>query len=205
MQNIRPSLAIYIDYSIRIPNFSKSFEQLKEYLFKDNFQDFDIEGDLSIVDFWKNEVKNPEIEAFYLAQKKPINDYDYRLKNPEELFYNSQHYLHFLDEFSFNLFVEPDTFCKKDIDFINLAQKHLFDIYLIDEFNMVRKKGNTCFFLSKARINFKALEFIHEGQELDTSRFLGVWNPKKNKDQENGNDLNLFQDWLIELEKKTKK
>lgn len=197
----RKKVAIFIDYSIRNPGFIKSFNLLKEYMFSDTFEEFEREGDLEIIDFWREEIKKPEIEDFYFKQKINFKESDLRKIDWKIFFYNETHYKKFLEDYSFNLYVEPNEICKKDIEIINIAQNLLVDIILIDEFEINRKKTNTLFFLSKIRINFKSLEFKHVSENFDETEYLAVWNPKKNFDQENANDLMQFQDWFYELEK----
>lgn len=198
----RKKIAIYVDYCLRIPSFEKTYNLFKKKLFDDNKFSFEIEDSENIRDFWGNAMKNPEIESFYLNQ----NDFTDDLNNMEweKYFYNDEHYKRFIEEYSFHLFIDCEVPSKGDCELLNIAQKYLFDVHLFDEVINPRKITNTFFFLSKIRVKPKAVFFISPNEKINESDYLGIWNPKNNKEQSNGSDKKLFEEWLKDLEKQIK-
>lgn len=210
----RKRIAVYIDFSLRTPNFIATYNLFKESLFKTNVDffteetnDIDKQEDNIGIDvarfYWKAEMEKPECEEFYLRTVMKGEDYDLRSVDLSKFFYNAEHYKKFLEEYSFNLYAEAETTCKKDIEFLNIAQSHLFDVILIDEYIVTRKKLNTFFFLSKARITPQAVIFLGPGQNINEETYFGVWNPKKYSEQENKEGYGNFEMWLKELESKS--
>lgn len=208
----RKKIAVYIDYAIRVPNFIETYNKFKESLFvvdvdhetediKDTEETEETIGlDLSRF-FWKAELEKPEVERFYLHSViKETNNYN--LKNWEPYFFNKEHYNKFLEEYSFNLFVDCEVACKRDIDFLNIAQSHLFDVVLIDEYIVSKKKLNTFFFLSKSRVLPLMVVFLGPGKKIAEENYFGVWNPKVNSEQINEEGEGGFEMWLKELEDK---
>ena len=194
----RKKIAIFIDYTIRVPFFNTIFSSFKQYMFENLQDEIDQEGDFLLRDFWKEEIKKKEVENFYMPLNP--NEDDYENKNFRKYFYNEEHFLKFIEDYSFALFAEGTVPNSKDIDMINIAQKHLFDVVLIDEYLSTRKKLNTFFYLSKIRVTPQSIVFLKEDEPLDETEFLAVWNPKKNKEQVNGSNLGEFENWLKELE-----
>ena len=191
---MRKKIAIYLDYSFRIPNFIKTFDDFKAYLFADNLDGFEIEQ----LNFWKKELQNEEIEKFY-STKTIKETEDIKIKDWEKYFYNQDHYLRFLEEYSYNLFVDCDVPCKRDIEYFNTAQKYLFDIAIIDEYVSSRKKLNTFFYLSKIKLLPQQVIFLKQGEELEGD-FYKIWNPLKNSEQYNQEGEGEFEIWLKEIE-----
>lgn len=198
----RKKIAVYIDYCLRIPSFSTAFTQLKEFMFKSKEVDFELEGEGIFRSFWETEVAKPEVEQFYL-KSIPSED-DMKQKDWKQFFYNEEHLLKFLEDFSYNLFVDAEVPAKRDIELLNITQKYLFDVVLVDEYISTRKKNNTFFYLSKTRLTPYSVIFLKEGEALVEDEYIGIWNPKSNSDQENGEGLSEFEMWLKELESKHK-
>lgn len=194
----RKKIAIFIDYTIRVPFFNTIFSGFKQYMFENLQDEIDQEGDFLLRDFWKEEIKKKEVEAFYMPLNP--NEDDYENKDFRKYFYNEEHFFKFIEDYSFALFSDGTVPNNKDVDMINIAQKHLFDVVLIDEYLSTRKKLNTFFYLSKIRVTPQSIVFLKEDELLDETEFLAVWNPKKNKDQVNGPNLGEFENWLKELE-----
>lgn len=197
----RKKIAIYIDYSLRTPSFNKSYT-----LFHNSLFDKKEDDDIPLNNFWKSEVENnQDIYDFYFKQKlDEKDDYSYRNTNLADYFYNEEHYKKFLEEYTFNLYADCDSPSNRDIQFLNIAQSYLFDVILIDEYIFPRKKLNTFYFLSKHRIMPQAVLFLGPGQEITESSYYGIWNPRKDLNQMNGNDFGEFEMWLKELESKDK-
>ena len=191
---MRKKIAIYLDYSFRIPNFIKTFDDFKAYLFADNLDGFEIEQ----LNFWKKELQNEEIEKFY-STKTIKETEDIKIKDWEKYFYNQDHYLRFLEEYSYNLFVDCDVPCKRDIEYFNTAQKYLFDIAIIDEYVSSRKKLNTFFYLSKIKLLPQQVIFLKQGEELEGD-FYKIWNPLKNSEQYNQEGEGEIEIGLKEIE-----
>lgn len=203
----RKKVAIYIDYTIRVPRFKHCFDVFKAELFSDKSFDVTVEDELQKDDvrmYWPEQMKNPAVEQFYMKVKVPEDDYTHRLDGFAKYFYNEEHYRKFIDDYSYNLYLDCIVPNKQDIDIINIAQEHLFDVVLIDEYKSKRKKGNTFFFLSKNPIYPQTVTFLGPGQVLDETNYFGVWNPAKNEEQKNAQGLTMFKDWFMELEKKSK-
>ena len=200
----KKQIAVYVDYSIRIPNFQKSYENFKENLFKDNsiitYNDEITDSDFRF--FWQFELKNPSIENFYIQTNASKIKDEELLGDYQKYFFNDSHLKKFLEEYSYNLFSDCDVPSKKDINLINICQKDLFDVVLIDRFSSIRKISNTLFFLSKVTIYPRNIIFLGPKDELDHSKYYGVWNPLENKEHRNSEKSNLFLNWLQELEKK---
>lgn len=201
--NKRKQVAVYIDYALRTPNFETTFASLKQYMFEGLREEIEVESEEGIMrDFWRDEVKNPDIEQFYIKQ---IPTDKVQFKDWKNHFYNNQHYEKFIEDYSFNLFVDAEVPCNKDVTLINIAQKELFDVVLVDEYMSTRKKSNTFFFLSKTRLTPYSVLFLKVGETLNPDDYLGIWNPQTNPDQINGENEGAFQNWLMELESILKK
>lgn len=204
--SMRQKIAIYIDYSLRTPSFNRAFSALKEYLFSDNDNSFEIEDAETgpIRDFWQQEILKEDVAEFYGKATAEISDYELREKDLRKFFYNEDHYKKFIEDYSFNLFADCEAPCKRDIEYLNIAQTYLFDVVLVDEYLSTRKKQNTFFYLSKSRITPYSIIFLKEGEQLNADDYFGVWNPKKEFEHENGDGLGAFENWLKELETKLK-
>lgn len=197
----RQKIAVYIDYSLRIPNFENTFSALKQYMFEGLGEEMEMEGDTLLRDYWKEEVKNKDIESFYI-KANPKNDI--KFNEWEKCFFKKEHFLKFIEDYSFNLFVDAEVPSARDVDLLNIAQKHLFDVVLVDEYMSTRKKSNTFFFLSKTRLTPYSILFLKIGETLNPDEYLGIWNPQTNSDQINGENEGAFEIWLKELESKLK-
>lgn len=198
MNEKRKKIGVYIDYCLRIPSFNNAYLQLKEFMFKSKDENFELEGEAIFRSFWETEIVKPEVEAFYL--KNIPSDDDMKEKEWRKYFFNEEHFFKFLEDFSYNLYVDAEVPFKKDIELLNITQKYLFDVVLIDEYLTTRKKNNTFFYLSKTRLTPYSVIFLKDGEKLDEEEYIGIWNPKSNKDQENGEGMSEFELWLKELE-----
>lgn len=202
----RKQIAIYLDYSVRIPNFKATYELFKQNLYKDNtdltYEDKDELGDQDVRFFWSFEMKNPDVENFYVSKSaSKIDDYKL-LGNFQPYFYNEIHLQKFLEEYSYNLYSDCEITSLNDLDYINTCQAQLFDVVLIDKFSTVRKISNTCFFVAKSRLYPRNIVFLGPNQEMNHSNFIGVWNPVTNKEQFNAEKSEVFLNWLKDLEAK---
>lgn len=199
----RKKIAIYIDYALRTPNFNASYEAFRTELFSDKSFDlvFDTEEkeNLTGPQYWQLQMADKEIEKFYMNAKLLDNDYDYCSGGFASYFYNIDHFVKFLDEYSYNLYTDCEVPNKQDIDIINIAQTELFDVVLIDTYVSRRKKSHTFYYLTRNSVYPKSIVFLNDTDVLD-GEYIGVWNPKFNKDQRNGKGNKSFLDWLKLLE-----
>lgn len=202
----RKKIAIFIDYSLRIPSFKESYEIFKSSLFKDNLETT-FEDELTLNDprfYWQRQVANPEILKFYMSKNFEKIDNTKVLGKFQEYFFNIEHYSKFLEEYSFNLYADCQVPSMSDINYINVSQSQLFDVILVDRYENSRKINNTFFFLSKLRIYPQTVTFLSPSQELKTENYLGIWDPMTNTDQINMENSTSFLEWLKELEKQVK-
>jgi hypothetical protein len=199
----RNKVAIFIDYAIRNPGFIKTYAGLKQYMFEVDTEEYEVEGHVLLRDFWKEEIKTPEIAEFYSKSIPPENESE--IKDWSKFFYNEIHLKKFLQDYSFNLYVQDAEVPNgRDLEVITLVNNHLFDVVLVDEVWNDRKKANTLFYLSKLRVSFQSLVFLKDGETLDESEYIGVWNPKANSEQINGPEYMEFEGWCKDLETKYK-
>lgn len=200
----RLRLAVYIDYALRTPSFFETYNNLKSYLFSEKaaMLEEELEGDMMLRNFWAEEIKNSDIENFYIKTIPPEDNI--KNKDWKKYFFNETHYLKFLEDYSYNLYVTAEVPNKKDIELINIVQRYLFDVVLVDEYLDSRKKSNTFFYLSKNRFTPREVLFLKEGEQIEATEYLAVWNPKADSTQENGIGLSDFEMWLKELESQNK-
>lgn len=201
----RKKIAVFIDYSLRVPNFKTTYDLFKQELFTDAGQELRLEegaeqNDLAF--YWSNQIKLPDVEKFYLSKTAPEDDMNMCGIDMSKYFFNEEHYTRFMDEFSFNLYVDCKNPLKKDIDLINIAQQKLFDVTLVDTIRSRRKIINTFFFLSKSTIFPQSVLFLSPGQNLNPDNYIGIWNPSSDDKQRNIGDNML--EWLMALEKQIK-
>lgn len=203
----RKKVAIYLDYSIRIPNFIKTYETFKAGLFSDAHIDLgEYEDDIndksdSVRLYWTKQMKDPKAEEFYLQARPPKTDYEIRLNGMASYFYNDEHYRHFVDEYSFNLYTDCLIPNAQDVDILNIAQSQLFDITIVDRIYSKRKINNTFWFLSKSRLNPQCVIFLFNGQEINKDNYIAIWDPENNKEQKNEHGNTDFLEWFKKLEK----
>ena len=165
---VRKKVAIYIDYVLRMPNFIESYKLFRNVLFVDENNELNVEDEIQESDprfYWKEQMKNIKIEQFYIEVRLPKDESLFIDEEFKKYFYNEEHYLKFLDEYSVNLYVDAKVINNKDIDVINIAQELLFDIVLIDQYKNKRKKSNTLFYLSKIRVYPQQIIFLGENFE----------------------------------------
>lgn len=201
----RKKVAVFIDYSIRIPNFKKTFEDFKSDVFSDKGFGIDTQDKFKKDDvrfYWQRQTMKPEVEEFYVKVKLPENDYDLRGKDLSKFFFNEEHYLKFMDEYSFNLYGDCEVPNLGDIDVLNIAQRDLLEVVVVDRYQSRRKISNTFFFLSKNRIYPQAVMFLGQGQELNTENYFAIWDPSLNDSQINAQKDKKFLNWFMDLEKK---
>lgn len=202
----RRKIAIFIDYSLRIPNFTTAYEAFKADLFSDKSFGVTSEDEITKNDvrfYWSEQMKDPKAESFYVAKKVPESNMDLR-GNFGDFFYNDEHLYKFIDEYSYNIYVDTQMPNPQDVEVINIAQELLFEVVLIDEYYSKRKKSNTLFYLSKIRAYPQSLIFLGNGQKINEENYFGIWNPRTNKEQINKIGDKTFIEWLKSLEAKQK-
>lgn len=204
----RRKVAIYIDYSIRIPNFIDAYNAFKEELFSDKNVDVQVDEETDnghMNAYWVKQMSNPEIEHFYMKSKPPKDNMNLcGVGSFDEYFFNKEHEDKFFDEYSYNLYVDAVTPNLQDIDVLNVAQELLFEIVIVDEYRSKRKKSNTLFFLSKVRVYPQSVIFLGSGQKLNEENYFAIWNPARDTNQWNKPKSNNFIDWFKVLEQKQK-
>lgn len=165
--------------------------------------------------FW-NELNetDPAAVQFYKTTKTPTanvgGDFDLSYL---KYFYNREHCLKFLQEYSYNLFGAGQVTNKMDVDIINTAQSKICDIVLFDRTPYARKVPNTFAFLSRSGLYVRSVVFVTSEKEIEELKkdAVGIWDPKvdvkqcidfpKTANQPTQNLLEFFMD----VEKKIKK
>ena len=199
----RKKIAVFVDYSIRIPSFKAAYDNFKQEMFANKLEDIperDVDND-PMANYWAKEVVKPEVQDFYGTKYAPENDMDMKAVDMRHYFFNDEHYERFVDEYSYNMYVDSDIPTKDDIALLNLAQQKLFDVTIVDEVRSRRKISNTLFFLSKNAIYPQSIIFLMPGQNINLDNYIGVWNPRVNPDQVNSHGNKTMLNWLMELEK----
>lgn len=203
---MRKKVAVFIDYTLRTPNFCAAYKSFKSELFSNKASEVSFDDKIRKEDvrlYWLTEMKNPEIEDFYIKVKEPKEDYAVRGKY-QEYFFNEEHLNRFLEEYSYNLYVDCNVPDRNDLTILNTAQSQLFDVVLVDEITTKRKVSNTLFFLSKNVVYPQSILFLDKGQEINKENYIGVWNPKKDLTQINEPKNKAFLNWFMDLEKELK-
>ena len=183
MTKSRQQVGFIIDFCIRIPDFIECYSTLKKDIIMGGEVQVNTENrrDKTNRDFWVNlHTTDPAALAFYektMAPKVNVGadvDYTYR-----KYFYNNEHRLKFLDEFSYNLFGQGSVTNKADINLINTCQSKLCDVVLIDRTTHTRKIPNTLAFLSRTGIFVKEIMFINKVEEIEEMKkeMLGIYDP----------------------------
>jgi len=183
MTNKREKVGIILDLTLRIPNFIECYSILKKEVITGGEVQTSAENrrDKTNRDFWVNlHTTDPAALSFYETSVAPrVNigegvDYTYR-----KYFYNNEHRLKFLEEYSYNLFGQGSVTNKADINLINTCQSKLCDVVLIDRTTHTRKIPNTLAFLSRAGIFVKEIMFINKIEEIEEMKkeMIGVYDP----------------------------
>lgn len=220
MAEERKKIAIVIDYSIRIPNFRDCFAKCKAEIFSGE----SISADHNLTqrskdqtgrDFWINlHKKGNEEYSFYETIPVPPENFgegfDYTLK---KYFYNDEHRLKFLDDWSYNLFGQGSVTNNSDINLINICQSKVCDVILIDRVTHSRKIPNTLSFLSKSSLFIKGIQFINKIEEIEelekNPSFIGIYDPVKDNSlvlipgrTKIGEPSSVLLDWFMKIENK---
>lgn len=212
----RARIGIIVDYSIRIPEFKETFLKIKEQVLVGMAAGQHLEqGDvLSENSFWAKAVKeDSKVADFYATMAIPATnispDFDLTLK---KYFYNNEHRLQFISEWSYNLYGQGAVINKADITVINTAQTKLCDIVLIDRCTNARKIPNTCAFISRSGLFIKEIIFTNTEEELEEIKkeLVACWDPFTNKDQvimpgaKFGQPSENFLNFWMDIEKQLK-
>ena len=220
---MRKKIAITIDYVIRIPDFKECFTKCKTEIITGAMSQ---ENSSSTVksfkdsmerDFWIGlHTTDAKAYSFYetcLAPKEnygPTFDYTYK-----KYFYNNEHRIKFLEDWSYNLFGQGAVINPADVRLINICQSKVCDVILVDRVTHARKVPNTMAFLSRSQLFIKGIEFINKTEELkerkESGEFLDVYDPIVDFSKvltspiKTGETSEEFLNWLIKLENLTKK
>lgn len=114
-------------------------------------------------------------------------------------FYNNEHRMRFVQEYSYNLFGTGQVTNKADIDVLNTAQTKLCDVILFDRVPFARKVPNTFAFLSRSGLYIRSVVFVTSEEEIQDLKkgCIAVWDPKE--------DASQCIDFPKEVNKPTKK
>ncbi len=202
----RKKIAIFVDQTLRTPSFSQAYSSFKDFLFQDNFGVESDEESRALPDtiryYWQKELEKEGVLKFYTGiDPEKINDTTVNGKY-ESYFFNKEHFLKFIEQYSFNIFSDAVIPCKRDIAIINIAQTSLFDVYLFDRVINSRKVPNTLYFLSKSSVFVKSVNFIGIDEQLNEEEFFAIWEPEKNSDQVNKEGSDVFFNWFKKIEEK---
>ena len=167
----RPCVGIVIDFCLRIPEFKEAYIKFKEQILvglQSNGEEMELNKKAMANNTFSNlQKKDPKAYEFYLKTAAPLNnigkDFDITFK---KYFFNEEHRIKFLSEWSYGLFGQGSATNKADINLINTAQTKLCDIVLIDRADYTRKIPNTLAFLSRAGLFIKEIKFIKAEEEL---------------------------------------
>src|SRR6185312_12325749 len=98
---MRKKVAIYIDYTIRVPNFIESYKIFKSELFSDKAADITFEDEIQENDvrmFWLTVMQDPVVADFYLKMNEPKDNYSVRELGMKSYFYDETHFIKFMEE-----------------------------------------------------------------------------------------------------------
>lgn len=244
----RPTVAVAIDYTLRIPDFVSCYEKLKAEIFVGAFAQTEemaknaaantdmktLSDEFAVADastiaernkiekdpehagidkrnFWHglNET-DPEAIKFYQTVPNPTGnmgtDFDMTYA---KYFYNNEHRVRFLQEYSFTLFGTGQPTNKSDIDIINTAQSKLCDVILFDRTPFARKELNTFAFLSRSGIYVKGIMFVTSDEDLKVLKgnCVDSWDPRVDPTQcidypaAMGQPTQKFLDFFMNVEK----
>lgn len=209
----RLKCGVVIDYSIRIPEFKETFLKIKEQVLVgmaagQHLEQADL---LSENSFWTKAVKeDSKVSDFYatipIPESNISDDFDITFK---KYFYNNEHRLKFLEEWSYGIFGQGAVTNKADVTLINTAQSKLCDIVLIDRCTNARKVPNTFAFLSRSGLFIKEVVFVNTEEEINEIKegLIACWDPYTNKEQiikpgaKFGQPTQSFMDWFMSTEK----
>lgn len=219
----RPKIGIVVDYSIRVPNFKDCYSKCKAEIISGTMSQ-EAEGetvksmkDFSERDFWVSLHKTGnEAYTFYETCLAPQENYgenfDYTYK---KYFYNNEHRLKFLEDWSYNLFGQGSVTNSADIKLINICQSKVADVILIDRTTHARKVSNTMAFLSRSQLFVKGIEFISRVEDLkemrESKEFIDIYDAVEDNSKviipgrtKIGVSSEQFLNWLMSIEKKSK-
>lgn len=217
---MRKKIGIVIDYSIRIPDFKGCYSKCKSEIISGAMsadgidQSAPSKKDDSGRDFWIGlSKKGGEEYLFYetsiVPQENFGDTFDYTLR---KYFYNDEHRLRFLDDWSFNLYGQGLITNSADVSMINICQSKVCDVILIDRATHARKIPNTLSYLSKSQLFVKGIQFVNKIEDLkemeESGEFVKIYDPIQNPAlalfpgrTKIGEPSGVFVDWLMKVEK----
>lgn len=217
----RPAVGIVIDYTMRIPDFVKSYSEMRQQISIGNHQLSGASLDREDLFETKKSLwddlreKDPKAAEWYETTPMPTDhtakDFDITYR---KYFYTPEHRTQFLVDWSYNLYGQGSITNKVDVNLINVAQTKLFDVILIDRTTHARKTGNTFAYLGRTGAFVKEVRFISSEEEIESLKkedhILDIWNPFTNPEQiilpgKFGEPTKAFLEWLQLQEQRTKK
>lgn len=203
----RKKIGVILDYSIRNPEFVESYLNFKSLILGDKDFGHELEGSNEVENWVNLKTSNPKAFDFYSLMPNPKEDENFDL-TWRKYFYSPEHRLKFIHDWSYDLFGKGSAINSKDLINLNTAQKHLFDIVLIDRVPNTRKITSTFAYLSKIQLYPKEIIFVSKEEELIELRqkLFAIWDPFTDKEQiiktEKTQESKKLLDWLMDLEKK---
>jgi len=210
----RAKIGVVLDYTLRFPNFKDCYIAMrKQVLTGMEIATNENKKDISERDFWSAlHMKDVEGYNFYETHIGPQEnwgvDFDYTWG---KYFYNKEHLLRFIEDWSFNLFGQGLVPKKEDIHLLNICQSKVCDVVLIDKCTHSRKILNTFAYLSKLGLFPKEVRFVTEKELSDIEgEFIDIYNPYKDNKKvliptnESRKPSTALLEWLMSIEKKIK-
>jgi len=215
----RPKVGIVIDYTIRIPDFKECYHKCKSEIISGLMSQEGeaieaVAKDKSDRSFWVGlHQTDPKAYSFYETCLAPQENYgpgfDYTYK---KYFYNNEHRIKFLEDWTYNLYGQGSVNNAADIKLINICQTKVCDVVLIDRTTHTRKVPNTLAYLSRTQIFIKEIKFISQIDELKAlkTQYIDIYDPIEDntKALTPSRALNQpsesFVEWLMGLEAKIK-
>ena len=197
-------------------DYNAEFEKADIAAIKENNKIIKDESMLGIDqrNYW-NELNqtDPKAIEFYKTVVNPAvnlgKDFDLTYS---KYFFNHDHRMKFLQDYSYNLFGTGQVTNKSDVELINIAQTKLCDVILFDRTPYARKVPNTFAFLSRAGLYVRSIQFTTSEDDIKQIKegAVGVWDPKADESQcidypkKVGQPTQKLLDFFMGIEKKIK-
>ena len=216
----RKKIGIIVDYTIRIPDFVGCYTKCKSEIItgamsqENNSNSIKSSRDMTERDFWINlHTTASDAYSFYETCLAPKENYgsgfDYTHK---KYFFNNEHRLKFLEDWSYNLYGQGAVVNSADVKLINICQSKVCDVILLDKITHARKVPNTMAFLSRSQVYVKGVEFVSKIEDLkemkDSGEYLDIYDPILDNTKvltpplKMGASSEVFIKWLMSIEAK---
>ena len=202
---MRPYIALTVDYVLRDPNFIENYLKLKKLILVDGSEN-EIEGNLPSNDYWQKLRNDVQKIKFYETCPVPSlkdENFDYTFK---KYFYNEEDRLKFFEDYNFELYGKGELVTKKIVDYINITQSKLCDVYLYDRLHNSRKSLTTFNWLAKNNLQVKGVIFISPNDSFKdlNNDAICIYDPYTNNNQfmhyNKGNNENNIKEFFYSIE-----